>query len=416
MKKFLLLMAGATALASSAGQQLLPINVYGLYGVYKEFTVDKAKILYNIKHQENGNGRDVILYNSSFAEVASFNIPTTVRSYLVMHQEREYGQYVSGVLDENEYVVQEGLTYTTALEYLKNIYSEPKEIKNVDGEWLFIYEWLYLDDGPTSEYPTFLFVLKADGILYQRNISYDTRYDRTGPWGEEESRSYDMEYSNMSVQPMDFEYDIDADLDVSQTLFNTDASWEYLTPIIEERAFNRVLEYNEKGEPCVKEWGTQPIMVGFNIVSQTGQTLNSVRFEHGFYTDQDGVDLYLLDGKKYLAVDGYLGVTDRENAILLCEVDGLSNGIQQIKLIEGASVSPRAMQRSTPVTVTLSEPARETCRINVVSASGSVVYSTSIHAGASTATISTDRFAPGLYIVNVQNSGTIRENCKIVVR
>jgi hypothetical protein len=187
-------------------------------------------------------------------------------------------------------------------------------------------------------------------------------------------------------------------INVTQTLFNNDAKYEYLMVVVEE-----VDGYSE---------GT-----GFKVKSEDGTTVASVKFPEGYvlYSLSDN-DAYLLelDGVNYIIIkvedsDSY----DYYN--LVYEIDRSSSSVKQVGAPIKVKVSPTIVERGEMINVALPEIGANTGAINVVSTSGAVVFNQKVEAGTSQASIDTSSLQRGLYIVTIDN-GKTRESTKIIIR
>lgn len=279
-----------------------------------------------------------------------------------------------------------------------------------------------------------------DGNLYNCNASYDYKtYLPIGDWGEErQSTDYRKSYP-ADLYPYDFTYDIDADATLSQTLFNDDANFEYIMPIIELRSYTETSTVGERNSYLLgEEWFDQykdiecariiykdrPVTTGFKVVDENGTVLQSVKFPDGYIRagSYDSFSLDILNDKIYLEFsdlfkENELGLGVRNTVNLLYQVDGHGSGVKAPQIFKtGVRVSPTNVDRSQNVTVKLDNILDNACKVNVVSINGSTVYSTSIPAGCNATEINTSSFPSGMYVVNVHDGATVRENCKIIVR
>ncbi|MCD8385581.1 MAG: T9SS type A sorting domain-containing protein [Bacteroidales bacterium] len=425
MNKTLLLfaaasMAGVSALA--ADQILIDEMDYDLYGVYPQFTVDNTRYLF-----QQGD-EAVVIYDSKFNEVNTFALPPSIQlTETTTYQEREYGYIVTGVRNTDEWEI---LPAGSSQEEIDNVLAdEPAILDTVagdDGATLYITEYLELNGETFTEYPRAYLKLCADMSLWVVKVDYETDYGPYGEWGEEqtETSTYSARGYLNWVSTKDFLYDIDAECTFTQTLFNTDANWEYIVPKYGQKTKSFVntttccvgivtteIEYRR---------GTriEDKIVGFQVVSETGNVMYDCTFSNGFYLDDNDPQVVVLGDDVYFQFYGCIpNGKDVDYYHLFYSIDRSGAGIAEKQLIkQSASVSPTSVRRNDQVKVTLSQPAERSCKVTVVSSTGRVMQSQPISAGDNGAIINTSNLPSGVYIVNINDGTTIRENCKIIVR
>jgi hypothetical protein len=193
-------------------------------------------------------------------------------------------------------------------------------------------------------------------------------------------------------------------INVTQTLFNNDAKYEYLMAVVE-----KVDGYSR---------GT-----GFKVKSENGTTVASVKFPEGYvlYSLYDN-DAYLLelDGVNYIIIKAYRPNHEEDDDELyyynlVYKIDVSTSSVKQVGAPIKVKVSPTIVERGEMINVALPEIGANTGAINVVSTSGAVVFNQKVEAGTSQASIDTSSLQRGLYIVTIDN-GKTRESTKIIIR
>jgi hypothetical protein len=191
-------------------------------------------------------------------------------------------------------------------------------------------------------------------------------------------------------------------INVTQTLFNNDAKYEYLMSVVE-----KVDGYSR---------GT-----GFKVKSENGTTVASVKFPEGYvlYSLSDN-DAYLLelDGVNYIIIKVYRPNHEEEESYyynLVYKIESSTSSVKQVGAPIKVKVFPTIVERGEMINVALPEIGANTGAINVVSTLGAVVFNQKVEAGTSQASIDTSSLQRGLYIVTIDN-GKTRESTKIIIR
>jgi hypothetical protein len=239
--------------------------------------------------------------------------------------------------------------------------------------------------------------------IYYRYIEYYYEYKYNGEWeisGVDEY-TYSPEASWIGIGNL---Y-----LYVTQTLFNTDSNYEYISPI------RSIVESNEEDEHWKSE-RQEVITTGFNIISEDGTILNSITYPDGYTALNNDVnyECISLNSKNYLKA--YVWDENYNRYILLYAIDSSNSSIKSVGAPIKVKVHPTVPQRGESVNVDLSEELTQGAIINVTSASGNVVMTQKVAAGTNRATIDTSSLQRGMYIVTVNNGKATRENTKIIIR
>ena len=203
---------------------------------------------------------------------------------------------------------------------------------------------------------------------------------------------------------------------LSQTLFNDDAAFEYVLPLMEiQKGETEEIDRDNDGEIDYKETSYSPQTVGYSIVSETGTVLQSIRFDEGFTSWSElNADIYLMGDKCYLVFEGYVKAEDGSRDVsLVYSLDRTSNAIQKVAMHMGPKVSPTVADRSETITVELGETnARE---IQVVNAAGKTMLRLPVRNGQKQVSFSARNLSRGVNVVNVVGDKNSNQT-KIIVK
>ncbi|MBQ8452811.1 MAG: hypothetical protein IJ539_03420 [Prevotella sp.] len=188
--------------------------------------------------------------------------------------------------------------------------------------------------------------------------------------------------STLEVESVDF-YDFDTfahetQFYLSQTLFNNDEKFEYIT-LIE----------NESGN-CS----------GLQIRSETGEVLSTVTFNNAF--SWCNLQVFKIKSKMYLFVVGE--VAEHEYLTYIYRIDKETSTVQKVKTVEGINIMPRMPKRHEVVTVELDDVSDEAREIQVVNGAGQMVDRIIVPAGQKQVQLNSAHMSPGINIINVKGS------------
>ena len=157
----------------------------------------------------------------------------------------------------------------------------------------------------------------------------------TGDWKtiyDESNTIYGEGTSRITLKDFNQSCDDFRSIYLSQTIFNNDDKYEYIMPVY--KPYSMYEERDEDGDGTIDTKDTRSGMniVGFKIVSETGNVLSTVNFEEGFGVYDLKFDLILINGKRYLSITGNSSYPKRVYYIYSIES-------------EAASVSMKSVQR-----------------------------------------------------------------------
>lgn len=273
------------------------------------------------------------------------------------------------------------------------------------------------------QYPQYYYRLdKSTSYLYQCDDFYNVKNTYSTTWKEE--REDQVLYPSLINLDLDLLHQEGSSY-LTQTLFNTDAAYEYLFPIytvetVEEH--DGATGYDEvKGKEMVIEKisGTQPRLTGVKVVNDAGATVTTISFDSNFsiyYGSSISPDVFDLGGKKYLAFNGYIQKSADESvsAIVIYSIDSETSAVRQVAMETGMRVNPTIAHRSDMITVSLEGDSNKVRKVRVVNAAGKTVKVVNVPAGQRSIQLHANELSNGLNIVNVE--GEAANTCKVIVR
>lgn len=419
MKFFVFLLAAAASLPASAeikqtGKRLSDFPFF----VPQEFVAGNESILC-IKNFAHSTGiYEFVVFDDEFNETGKISTP----AYPELTAELSIATYMSGPLD-----VTVGATFDENLSWSANASKDefaaecarigfPLAENHDDETW-------YVSDGGEyyyyeiygRQYPTIAYVwnnVTNKGSLRRFENTY-TEWGYTDKLGTPEIRHQSARPCPYYINPTDTKNTDRADFIISQSLFNNDANFEWIVPIIEAVD----IDYTTSG---AKVEGQALFGTGFRIESQTGATVASVKFPEGLYTNadnnnQEAPHLYIMNNRNYLVFQ-VSDIDNTNNYCLVYEIDPSSASIKSVGAPRCVSVAPTMPVRGTGVDITLDKPAETGCKVVVTSMSGRTAMTRNVEPGATRTAIDTALLEKGMYVITVTNGKTTRENAKIIVR
>lgn len=290
-----------------------------------------------------------------------------------------------------------------------------KLFKEEDGVKYYILsnEYFYMQGIFGEKYPHNLYSYSKGQPVKRISYQYNG-FSFNGEWGEkEEYHEPETKYFQpfMFIRYQDFDSNMNnSDFYASQTLFNSDDKYEYLSPIIEitERVNGNDLDMD--GEPDVYYYNEDFAYTGFRVMSEDGEELASIRYEDGTNYYNDAM-IFKLNGKTFLSF--YLQGNGKFLNKIYEMVQG-SSGVNTLRAAASMNVSPRVAERNEDITVEAEGTGiRE---VVVTDAAGRMVYSTKVAAGQQTVKINSGILSSGLNIVSVKANDGKSENCKVIVK
>lgn len=345
--------------------------------------------------------------------------------------------------DSNEYIVVEGaMTVEQARSYIKSslgVTTIRKEETTDEGTFFYV-EYLGENGSITrssvmskislvGEYPTRWFWLTTDGSLNMVRRYYTVKAD-VGEFveGEKVYHTGSFNMIDLSFSDYDAPYEQEARVNITQTLFNDDAKFEFIRPLVTDGLSDvyqgTSYEFTDGMEIevpyIIKKYGGK--ISGFQVVNEDGAVLQTINFDGNFvmsYSKDDNGDLLRIHGKLYLAFYGR--VIDESNntcryATLVYQLDRQGNQIKKVaEHVGGVCVYPRVADRTGQITVELNEDGNGISEIRVVNANGQTEVRVPVKAGQKRVTIPANQLSRGMNVVNAVG-GRSRSAHKVMIK
>jgi len=211
----------------------------------------------------------------------------------------------------------------------------------------------------------------------------------------------------------------DADVLLTQTLFNDDEKYEYIKPKYiltkEEEKINR----DESGdyEDIYTYWNVS--YLGFEVVSEDGNVVFSLDFDRAQednFKDEPEITIVLWEDKIYLAI------SSEENYGATCDMYLLKRNESGISAEKAGNIGaiklfPSVARKSSMVTVDLGEKLNNSNGVlSITDMNGKTIYTQHVEPGTTATQIPTNRLSLGMYIVWLNVQGDSYETAKLIVK
>ena len=215
--------------------------------------------------------------------------------------------------------------------------------------------------------------------------------------------------------------------EVSQTLFNNDASFEYIIPKYKlsnngnVSGYNQISYNNSSTEEIITKRSTviteqkELALAGFQVVSDNGDVISDIEFDGGFegQINIDHAFLITVGSNIYLAFDGYC---NQENSTIFYKIDNTKSGIQKAKIAPSVMcVSPTIVDNGSIINVNFEDGNRQNSDITITSSAGAIVHRQRIPAGQTSTQLNANSPSGMYYISRIQN-GEKKETKKIIIK
>ena len=212
--------------------------------------------------------------------------------------------------------------------------------------------------------------------------------------------------------------DSDADILLTQTLFNDDEKFEYVKPKYKLVETRNEYDNNQDGviDQIYSDWDIY--YLGFDVVSEDGNIVYSLDFNTELRIVKESFDFVIVswEDKTYIAIisevdhetncDMYLLKRD-ESGISLQKAN--NNGVMKL--------FPSVARKSSMVTVDLGNKlAENNGTLSVSDMNGKTVYTQRVESGITSTQIPINRLHSGLYIVSLNVEGNSYETAKLIVK
>lgn len=294
---------------------------------------------------------------------------------------------------------------------------------------LFKYEnyyYHYLTSG--RQYPTSWAIIR-DNQLFIGYAEYEDQYIYSDSW-EEVSREPQYEKVNIGMGMFDYdngEYQYVSGINmgiVTQTLFSEDELYEYIHftegEWIRANYGNEPTPSHNDQETITRTSYYHPLCGGFEILSETGNSLCSISFPSTFKVSlcYGTVNMIKLDGLYYLCVTGK--ISDEEYGELIYKIDRSDKqaSIQQVSMPIriGAFPNPAKTDQTITIQLTGENAGKAQTELQITDMQGKTIERRTIPAGQQQTTVSAKHFAPGMNIINILQNGKSVGTEKVIVK
>lgn len=408
--------------------KLLPLQSFNVIpGIFS--SDNKSKIVNFVEDEETGECHFDI-YNGDIEKIKTINYvkPSNAQGYTITKKRKEdinisYEDEDSTFLIARLTSADSFRSKADAMEFIKafgyttiDIIPASYPVKTIGGMLISAKEFwcvqYYQPETYGNIYPEKLFIFDQNH-LYFASIEYEKRY--TGDW--EETREDAASYYNYVMEPFTLKYsDYDewqstrsASFGLTQTLFNNDNSYEYIRPILEiAERYTTESDRDRDGEIDYIQTEYGPQQVGFEIVKENGEVLQSVKFgDNTTYDSESEISVIKIGGKQYLCVGLYRS-GDGDYNIFYAFTPGTTS-VRQVS--EPIKTSVRQNNEYVTIDVVPSSVSRE---LSVTGINGITTYRQTIPAGQTSMRINSKRLSKGINIINI--NGEKVDNCKVIIK
>lgn len=209
---------------------------------------------------------------------------------------------------------------------------------------------------------------------------------------------------------------------LSQTLFNSDESYEYLVPKYKlvEGTYSGDLSVEDPSRielirSSVVSKEASLALCGFQVVGEDGNVLQDLMFDNylgGSYVNDPVV--LTIGSNTYIAFDGR--DSEGQSVTIFYKIDRTTSSIQKVRTVPGGmNLSSTIANRGADIQVNFNDNNEKGSEISVFSANGAKVKSVKVPAGQKTATLNVNGSA-GIYLINRAQYGKANETKKIVIK
>ncbi len=262
-------------------------------------------------------------------------------------------------------------------------------------------------------YPSEYFQFYGDSLIiahYKRD--WDEWYFKSLYSGEWDTVDYTYNDQPNELETIDW-YDLqgnslydDAELSITQTLFNTDDKYEYVRGIYQQTTDTYEEDRDDDGEVDMITTYYDSEMVGFEIVNTDGDVLQSISTKSPIV--DCNFSLLTINDKCYWVLEDYYTSESYWYALN----SGSNTGLTMVQTPFDMRVSPTMARRSQSITIETSDELKNRV-VNIVDASGKSVWRQIIPAGQKSIRVNASKLSKGLNVVNVD--GKKEQSVKVIV-
>lgn len=293
------------------------------------------------------------------------------------------------------------------------------------------YEYLYFAYNTFGvKYPK-LYWLASKGNMYECKTNYEVEYSDwqvTNTYTQNKQKKLDyLRLCNINLNSGDgrANYYFVA----SQTLFNTDADFEYIIPKFKLSNNSNVMGYSSEINTGYNSENIDTIqttctsdeynfyLIGFQIVSSEGNVIKDIDFDTGEGVrgiDLDYAYVITIGSNTYLAFDGY--DSDKKQATLFYKINRTTSDIKKVKVASNSMfVSSTAQNHNAIVNINFTDENNGGSNIVITSANGVNVKQVAVPSNQKSVQFSFTGNA-GIYCVSRIQKGKISEVKKLLIK
>lgn len=262
-------------------------------------------------------------------------------------------------------------------------------------------------------YPIEYFRFYEDSLILARyRYEWDFIERFSGEWETDEGEVYydkrgnigEFEWMNFKTEIMDYN-----ELMITQTLFSTDNKYEYIRPILQQSSYTSEYDRDYDGEVDEITTYYDSKELGFEIVNEDGDVLQSIRYESP--VDYSYFALVAINDKYYWVVGMEGEEYDYIEEWYLFQ-SGSSTDLKKVQAPVGVTARPAMAKRHQNITIETTGEEKNR-QVNIVDASGKSVWKQIIPAGQKSIRVNASKLSKGLNVVNVD--GKKEQSVKVIV-
>lgn len=457
MRKILLLSIAFSLAGISFAQKTTPGGLYipSVSGENNTSMVVPKEYAYNNKplltFTERANPSHIMVYDENIELIKSFDIDNEkVFTYSLTYQKESRDVTNVSEVDLNKQDLNKSFTEWLNQEklyeklYDSSLYDSSIEqaliiTKQENGDSIISVDYSKLSNSYTSnsnmyfgynyfglKYPM-LYWIASKGAIAQCRTSYTITYSEWKPTGETEQENYSERLRHIPLYNLNLDNGAGTNVtngtyfEISQTLFNQDDDFEYIIPKLDLvksddsstlTSYYTTVDNIETTRSTLISEKSQLGMVGFQVVSSSGNVVKDITFDNGFYATYESYTRYALitiGGNRYLTFTN-------GNETVFYKVDTQSTDIKKVKTAKGSMfLQPTIADKNSTINVTLGDDNENGSDIMITSMSGMKISSVNIPAG-QTATQMSINAPSGMYCVSRIQNGKINETKKVIVK
>lgn len=403
---------------------------------------------------------EVAIYSNDLTLVKSFAINPTRRVDITIDKSRTVTR--DGVISENvvferssDLQVQEiygsetgkapdNWTNDDMKLYIEGVYGVTivsVKLHPEDGTW-FIYDMPDYIDGSDAwnyyrvdifgkKYPRSAFLWR-NGYLYSEYIVYrdESEYSKTySDWSEinrDTMAAGDVQGSGLLFINYDYDHLTTEDggngFLLTQTLFNSDEKYEYITfpyEVLEseEGWFSPTIDDGQTYMQYASFWYGS-YYTGFDVMSEDGSILQSITFPQGFeMCEYVNAQISKLSDEYYIICQGEMNGSE---TLLIYKINRSESGSSVEQVCEPIKIGayPNPANRNQTITIELNgeNVGNEPTDLEVINMQGQVIKQQRIQIGQKQAQINTRNFSSGLHLIKAIQNGKNVGTEKVIVK